>query len=114
MGKNVRRGRTSNVRCTSCGQLTRRDRAVYLFRNGIKAYYCPDCAKKVHGAKLFKGAPKFIKRREPIRVKRKFTRFATDEGSSLPEMPPTEQEETTGEEPISEEPQNEDNDQNQS
>ena len=63
MGKNVRRGRTSNVRCTSCGQLTRRDRAVYLFRNGIKAYYCPDCAKKVHGAKLFKGAPKFIKRR---------------------------------------------------
>ena len=41
MGKNIRRGRTGNVRCASCGQITRRDRAVYLFKDGIKAYYYP-------------------------------------------------------------------------
>ncbi len=79
MGKNIRRGRTSNVRCSSCGQLTRRDRAVYLFRNGIKTYYCPDCAKRVHGQKLFKGAQHFIRRHAEPKVKRKFVLYSTEE-----------------------------------
>lgn len=79
MGKNIRRGRTGNVRCASCGQITRRDRAVYLFRDGIKAYYCPDCAKKIHGQRLYKGMPKYIKRTASSKVKRKFTIFATEE-----------------------------------
>ena len=78
MGKNIRRGRTGNVRCASCGQITRRDRAVYLFRDGIKAYYCPDCAKKIHGQRLYKGMPKYVKRTNSSKVKRKFTIFAKD------------------------------------
>ncbi len=78
MGKNIRRGRTGNVRCASCGQITRRDRAVYLFKDGIKAYYCPDCAKKIHGQRLYKGMPKYIKRTGSSKVKRKFTIFATE------------------------------------
>ena len=78
MGKNIRRGRTGNVRCASCGQITRRDRAVYLFRDGIKAYYCPDCAKKIHGQRLYKGMPKYVKRTGSSKVKRKFTIFATE------------------------------------
>lgn len=78
MGKNIRRGRTGNVRCASCGQITRRDRAVYLFRDGIKAYYCPDCAKKIHGQRLYKGMPKYVKRTSSSKVKRKFTIFAKD------------------------------------
>ncbi|MCL4391607.1 hypothetical protein M1112_02840 [Candidatus Parvarchaeota archaeon] len=78
MGKNIRRGRTGSVRCASCGQITRRDRAVYLFRDGIKAYYCPDCAKKIHGQRLYKGMPKYVKRTTNKRVKRKFTIFATE------------------------------------
>jgi hypothetical protein len=78
MGKSIRRGRTSNVRCASCGQLTRRDRAVYLFRNGIKTYYCPDCAKRIHGQKLFKGAQHFIRRHEEPKVKRKFVLYSVD------------------------------------
>lgn len=82
MGKNIRRGRTSNVRCASCGQITRRDRAVYLFRDGIKAYYCPDCAKKIHGQRLYKGMPKYVKKSSSKRVKRKFTIFATDDLTS--------------------------------
>lgn len=76
MGKNVRRGHASNVRCASCGQLTRRDRSVYLFRDGIKAYYCPDCAKKIHGSRLYKGMPKFIRRPVGPRVKRKFAMYS--------------------------------------
>lgn len=79
MGKNIRRGRTGNVRCASCGQITRRDRAVYLFRDGIKAYYCPDCAKKIHGQRLYKGMPKYVKRTGSSKVKRKFTIFATED-----------------------------------
>jgi NAD-dependent SIR2 family protein deacetylase len=79
MGKNIRRGRTGSVRCASCGQITRRDRAVYLFRDGIKAYYCPDCAKKIHGQRLYKGMPKYVKRTGSSKVKRKFTIFAKDE-----------------------------------
>ncbi len=82
MGKNIRRGRTGNVRCASCGQITRRDRAVYLFRDGIKAYYCPDCAKKIHGQRLYKGMPKYVKRTSSTKVKRKFTIFATDGAES--------------------------------
>ncbi|MEM0143163.1 MAG: hypothetical protein QXL94_04330 [Candidatus Parvarchaeum sp.] len=82
MGKNIRRGRTGNVRCASCGQITRRDRAVYLFRDGIKAYYCPDCAKKIHGQRLYKGMPKYVKRTNSSKVKRKFTIFATEEPDS--------------------------------
>ncbi len=82
MGKNIRRGRTGNVRCASCGQITRRDRAVYLFRDGIKAYYCPDCAKKIHGQRLYKGMPKYVKRTGSSKVKRKFTIFATEETGS--------------------------------
>jgi hypothetical protein len=78
MGKNIRRGRTGNVRCASCGQITRRDRAVYLFKDGIKAYYCPDCAKKIHGQRLYKGMPKYVKRVGSSKVKRKFTIFATE------------------------------------
>ena len=78
MGKNIRRGRTGNVRCASCGQITRRDRAVYLFRDGIKAYYCPDCAKKIHGQRLYKGMPKYVKRTSRSRIKRKFTIFAKE------------------------------------
>ena len=86
MGKNIRRGRTSSVRCASCGQLTRRDRSVYLFRDGIKAYYCPDCAKKIHGQRLYKGMPKYVKRTSSSKVKRKFTIFATEEPESkIPE-----------------------------
>ncbi len=81
MGKNIRRGRTSNVRCASCGQITRRDRAVYLFKDGIKAYYCPDCAKKIHGKRLYKGMPKYIKRDVSKHVKRKFTIFATEDSN---------------------------------
>ncbi len=77
MGKNVRRGKTSNVRCASCGQLTRRDRSVYLFRDGIKAYYCPDCAKKIHGSRLFKGMPKFIRKPAAPKTKRKFAMYST-------------------------------------
>ena len=82
MGKNIRRGRTGNVRCASCGQITRRDRAVYLFRDGIKAYYCPDCAKKIHGQRLYKGMPKYVKRTASSKVKRKFTIFATEEAGA--------------------------------
>ena len=78
MGKNIRRGRTGSVRCASCGQITRRDRAVYLFKDGIKAYYCPDCAKKIHGQRLYKGMPKYVKRVGSSKVKRKFTIFATE------------------------------------
>lgn len=87
MGKNIRRGRTGNVRCASCGQITRRDRAVYLFRNGIKAYYCPDCAKKIHGQRLYKGMPKYVRKTNVKHVKRKFTIFATEdkENAGLPE-----------------------------
>jgi NAD-dependent SIR2 family protein deacetylase len=87
MGKNIRRGRTSNVRCASCGQITRRDRAVYLFRDGIKAYYCPDCAKKIRGQRLYKGMPKYVKKTTSKRVKRKFTIFATEDSVGT-EMPP--------------------------
>ncbi len=82
MGKNIRRGRTGNVRCASCGQITRRDRSVYLFRDGIKAYYCPDCAKKIRGQRLYKGMPKYVKRSSHPKVKRKFTIFATEEAAS--------------------------------
>ena len=86
MGKNIRRGRTGNVRCASCGQITRRDRSVYLFRDGIKAYYCPDCAKKIRGQRLYKGMPKYVKRTSTSKVKRKFTIFATEKPESeLPE-----------------------------
>ena len=87
MGKNVRRGRTGNVRCASCGQITRRDRAVYLFRDGIKAYYCPDCAKKIHGQRLYKGMPKYVKRTSSPKVKRKFTIFAKEDiGDGISEV----------------------------
>ena len=79
MSKNVRRGRTGNVRCASCGQLTRRDRSVYLFRDGIKSYYCPDCAKKIHGPRLYKGMPKFVRRPSTPKVKRKFTVYSSAE-----------------------------------
>ncbi len=82
MGKNVRRGRTGSVRCASCGQLTRRDRSVYLFKNTIKSYYCPDCAKKIHGSRLYKGIPKFVRRRSAPRVKRKFAVYSTSDQSS--------------------------------
>jgi hypothetical protein len=77
MGKNIRRGHKSNVRCASCSQITRRDRAVYLFKNGIKAYYCPDCAKKIHGSRLFKGMPKQIRHVATLKVKRKFMIYQT-------------------------------------
>ncbi len=82
MGKNIRRGKKSNVRCSSCGQLTRRDRSVYLFRDGIKTYYCPDCAKKVHGSRLYKGIPTFTRRPSRPKVRRKFAIFSrtNDEG----------------------------------
>lgn len=87
MGKNVRRGHASNVRCASCGQLTRRDRSVYLFRDGIKAYYCPDCAKKIHGSRLYKGMPKFVRRPVGPRVKRKFTMYSkTETEGASPEV----------------------------
>lgn len=79
MGKNIRRGHASNVRCASCGQLTRRDRAVYLFREGIKAYYCPDCAKKIRGSRLYKGMPKFVRRPVGPKVKRKFAMYSKTE-----------------------------------
>ena len=79
MSKNIRRGHASNVRCASCGQLTRRDRSVYLFRDGIKAYYCPDCAKKIHGSRLYKGIPKFVRRPVGPRVKRKFAIYSKAE-----------------------------------
>ncbi len=82
MGKNIRRGRTGNVRCASCGQLTRRDRSVYLFKNGLKSYYCPDCAKKIHGSRLYKGMPKFIKRKSTPKVKRKFAIYSTSDQTS--------------------------------
>ncbi len=82
MGKNIRRGRTASVRCASCGQITRRDRAVYLFKDGMKAYYCPDCAKKIHGQRLYKGMPKYVKRTASSKVKRKFTIFATEDVDS--------------------------------
>ncbi len=79
MSKNVRRGRNSSVRCGSCGQITRRDRAVYLFRDGLKMYYCPDCAKKIHGSRLYKGMPKFIRRSTGPRIKRKFVMLSKEE-----------------------------------
>ena len=82
MGKNIRRGRTGSVRCSSCGQITRRDRAVYLFRDGIKSYYCPDCAKKIHGKKLYKGMPKYVKKIGTKRVRRKFTIFPTEDSNN--------------------------------
>ena len=84
MSKNVRRGRNSSVRCGSCGQVTRRDRAVYLFRDGLKLYYCPDCAKKIHGSRLYKGLPKFVRRSTGPRLKRKFVMLSKEEN------PPTE------------------------
>ncbi|MCL4399080.1 hypothetical protein M1293_01015 [Candidatus Parvarchaeota archaeon] len=84
MGKNIRRGRTSSVHCASCGQTTRRDRAVYLFRDGIKAYYCPDCAKKIHGSRLYKGMPKFIKKRQEAKTKRKFVMYTKDYSTEEP------------------------------
>lgn len=87
MGKNIRRGRTGNVRCASCGQLTRRDRSVYLFRDGIKSYYCPDCAKKIHGSRLFKGMPKFIRRPSQPKVKRKFAMYSSSEERGPSEAP---------------------------
>jgi NAD-dependent SIR2 family protein deacetylase len=102
MGKNVRRGHASNVRCASCGQLTRRDRSVYLFRDGIKAYYCPDCAKKIHGSRLYKGMPKFIRHSSAPKVKRKFAMYSkSDEKMDKNEI---KIETTTNE---TEEPQNE-------
>ncbi|MCL5009922.1 MAG: hypothetical protein M1433_03030 [Candidatus Parvarchaeota archaeon] len=84
MGKNIRRGHTGNVRCASCGQLTRRDRAVYLFKNGIKSYYCPDCAKKIHGSRLYKGMPKFVRHRSAPKVKKKFAIYSTSEETAEP------------------------------
>ena len=100
MGKNIRRGKTGSVRCASCGQLTRRDRSVHLFRDGIKAYYCPDCAKKVHGSRLYKGLPKFVHRRTGPKVKRKFTIFSTEETADESAAPETAEivveEQTTG------------------
>lgn len=113
MGKNIRRGRTGNVRCASCGQITRRDRAVYLFRDGIKAYYCPDCAKKIHGQRLYKGMPKYVKRTTSSKVKRKFTIFATEDNlaNKIPET-----DETHNENPAPDnafEKENEENDQNE-
>ncbi len=92
MAKNIRRGRTNTVRCGSCGQIIRRDRAVYLFRDGIKVYYCPDCAKKIHGAKLYKGIPRFNRKPAQAKTKRKFVIFSKEN-----------EEETEGEEPQSNE-----------
>lgn len=60
MGKDIRRGHKDNVICAMCGQITRRDRAVYAYKEDpltklvTKVYYCPDCAKKVKGVKLYK------------------------------------------------------------
>ena len=106
MGKNIRRGHKSNVRCASCGQITRRDRAVYLFKNGIKAYYCPDCAKKIHGSRLFKGMPKLIRHVETLKVKRKFIIYQTTPTApeTVNEMPvqETKQEAVTPPEPSKE------------
>ena len=96
MGKNIRRGKTSSVRCASCGQLTRRDRSVYLFRDGIKAYYCPDCAKKIHGSRLYKGMPKFIRRAPTPKTKRKFAMYST-QGAAVAEAPAVQEEIITDE-----------------
>ncbi|MGC8681906.1 MAG: hypothetical protein ACP5RE_02280 [Candidatus Acidifodinimicrobium sp.] len=73
MSKNIRRGRIGTVLCASCGQKIRRDRAVYMYKDGIKVYYCPDCAKKIHSSKLFKGIPKFARGRSKPTTKRKFS-----------------------------------------
>ena len=113
MSKNVRRGRNSSVRCGSCGQVTRRDRAVYLFRDGLKLYYCPDCAKKIHGARLYKGLPKFIRRSSGPKIKRKFVMLSKDETPAIesgaveqpepeqkPAETPSEPQEEKKEEPI--------------
>jgi ribosomal protein S26 len=101
MSKNVRRGRTGNVRCASCGQLTRRDRSVYLFRDGIKSYYCPDCAKKIHGPRLYKGMPRFVRRPSVPKTKRKFTVYSSVEDAQqesvqeiTPAIPPSNPQET--------------------
>jgi NAD-dependent SIR2 family protein deacetylase len=73
MSKNIRRGRIGTVLCASCGQKIRRDRAVYMYKDGIKVYYCPDCAKKIHNSKLFKGIPKFARGRAKPTIRRKFS-----------------------------------------
>ncbi len=79
MAKNIRRGRTGTVICASCGQVVRRDRAVYRYKDGIKVYYCPDCAKKIHNSKLYKGTPKFVRKHETNVLKRKFIIYQTEQ-----------------------------------
>lgn len=79
MSKNIRRGRTGTVICASCGQVVRRDRAVYRYKDGIKVYYCPDCAKKIHNSKLYKGAPRFVEKHEANTLRRKFIIYQTEE-----------------------------------
>lgn len=94
MSKNVRRGRSGSVRCASCSQVTRRDRAVYLFREGIKMYYCPDCAKKIHGPRLYKGLQKFVRRPMGPKIKRKFVMLSKEENPPADEATLEKQEES--------------------
>lgn len=75
MGKDIRRGHKDNVICAMCGQITRRDRAVYIYKEDpltnlvTKAYYCPDCAKKVKALKAKK------KEKSNVEYKKKFINF---------------------------------------
>ncbi len=88
MGKDIRRGHKRNVICAMCGQITRKDRAFYAYKEDaitglvIKVYYCPDCAKKVHGTKLYRGRMKEGKentKEEKSKIRKKFISFVTEE-----------------------------------
>ena len=100
MSKNIRRGRTGTVICASCGQVTRRDRAVYTYKDGIKVYYCPDCAKKVH-IKLYKGIPHYVRKKENTVTRRKFVIYQSEAESTEPEQKSEEVQKTEDTQPSS-------------
>jgi ribosomal protein S26 len=108
MGKDIRRGHKRNVICAMCGQITRKDRAFYAYKEDavtgliIKVYYCPDCAKKVHGTKLYRGRMKESKentREEKSKIRKKFISFVTEETAASPTMQAPEEQQAVSTQP---------------